>query len=781
MKDYVIVSIPPLTAELLNRKSRKVIAIEYALHAVLSALTPNFERIPGSKEIFVDFSSAPTVLQSAREIAERSEKSIPDVLTGLIAATYRQHVTKETRQGPATPSTGQVDVRGQAQTQFIDQIRTAFSELDSRFVLAEGGTGLGKTRVIATLAVELAVKHRVVITVPTVENLYHHVKEWYAVNQLESAGIGVVLGKGQYFDSDLLAELCTSQDVSINIPQEARDRVMSWVAKGAFPPPEAPSCNLKRACPGIANLIDDLLHIAPEFEPFTELVSLDQLPDACDDDSKTNSYRESIEAAVDARVVYCTHAMLASHMRIMRLNASACSALGTFDALLVDEAHLLEAAVANAATEGISFWALQHALRKGDSRKKTRTAAIAACQKVMDNSAAGPLAEGLYWKSQVVADENWQGLLSELRTLGQTLLELTAPGRGKDTDRSVVNAAQTLRRFSSTSNFPLFLRLSPVRRFPSMSIGARTVVPYFEQFFETQRKVLFTSGTLYLEDDLGVVTAEYFLRNIGLDRAPGVRCLTPVKTPWLHDCVTLHYGKQGSRMCFEPPVSNQEEYRESPELYTADLRKWHQNLAAAIQTISERAAGGTLVLGTAYDDIAAVKGLIGNKLGKRLLVASRGQSMRLQKSEFIHLAKKGKRPIWITLGGAWTGLDLSDPVITPADDTILTDLVIAKLPFNLNQSLSYLVRTTSFTRGGRKYSSKVREKEAAFWFKQGVGRLVRRPGVKDRHLWLLDGRLWSRKGRYKELRGVVSPYWQISEETDREVDSYTHRRHVNSY
>jgi hypothetical protein len=86
------------------------------------------------------------------------------------------------------------------------------------------------------------------------------------------------------------------------------------------------------------------------------------------------------------------------------------------------------------------------------------------------------------------------------------------------------------------------------------------------------------------------------------------------------------------------------------------------------------------------------------------------------------------------------------------------------LPFNLNQSLSYLVRTTSLTLGGRKYSSKVREKEAAFWFKQGVGRFVRRPGVQDRHLWVLDGRLWSRKSRYKELRGVLTPYWRAAVE-----------------
>jgi len=27
--------------------------------------------------------------------------------------------------------------------------------------------------------------------------------------------------------------------------------------------------------------------------------------------------------------------------------------------------------------------------------------------------------------------------------------------------------------------------------------------------------------------------------------------------------------------------------------------------------------------------------------------------------------------------------------------------------------------------------------------KQGLGRLIRRAGVKDRHIWFLDGRLWS--------------------------------------
>jgi ATP-dependent DNA helicase DinG len=764
MGNELLINIPPIPANFFLGKSRNTIAKEFALQALLSELKPVYDPIADTKETFVDFSSVQNVLEFAVKKSADSGKSIAQVISGLIAAAYRQHVPLETPLVPTSTKSATLDIREHAQAIFLNQIRKAFSELDTRFVLAQGGTGLGKTRVLSIISEEISNIYRVVIAVPTVENLYHHLKEWYEVNGRESAAIGVVLGKGQYFDPDLLSELCVSEEEPIKIQPEIRERVLTWVKKGALPPPDAPSNYLQRACPGISHLVDDLLHIAPEFEPYIELFAAGQLSDEEDDVVALDSYRESIKAAAESSVVFCTHAMIASHLRLMLLTDSVCSPLGEFDALLVDEAHLLESAVANAATDSVSFWSLLHALKKGNSRKKIRSSAIKACERVMEVSSSGPLVEGLYWKNQVVSDEKWQGFLNESRYLGQLLIELTAKGRGKDKDKFINATAQTLRRFSNPANAPLFLKLSPVRRFPSFSIGARTVVPYFERFFKDIKKVLFTSGTLYLEDDSGVITAEYFLRNIGLFGKEGVQCLSPVKTPWLIDCVTLHRGKPGSSMFFEPPVSIRDVYQESATLYDFDRYQWFSHLAVAVQKIAARAAGGTLILTTAYDDITSISKIIGNSLHRRLMVASRGVSMRLQKAEFMRMAKEGNRPVWISLGGAWTGLDLSDPSIRPEEDKILTDLVIAKLPFNLNQSMSYLIRTISNMNGGKKFANKNREKEAAFWLKQGVGRLVRRPGVQDRHLWVLDGRLWSRKGRYKELRGVLMPYWQIMEE-----------------
>ena len=62
--------------------------------------------------------------------------------------------------------------------------------------------------------------------------------------------------------------------------------------------------------------------------------------------------------------------------------------------------------------------------------------------------------------------------------------------------------------------------------------------------------------------------------------------------------------------------------------------------------------------------------------------------------------------------------------------------------------------------------------EALLTLKQGLGRLIRRSGVQDRHLWLLDGRVydgqpWSAKSDMKELtaatRRLVRSYRTIKE------------------
>ena len=123
-----------------------------------------------------------------------------------------------------------------------------------------------------------------------------------------------------------------------------------------------------------------------------------------------------------------------------------------------------------------------------------------------------------------------------------------------------------------------------------------------------------------------------------------------------------------------------------------------------------------------------------------------GKSLQRQSSDFISLQLSGKKALWLSVGGAWTGLDVGGhdpmerllglPQIPASQDNLLTDLIIPRLPFGTNNSITHLRRIAMG--GGVPWDIL----DAAFRMLQGLGRLVRRKGLpQNRRIWILDGRL----------------------------------------
>lgn len=52
--------------------------------------------------------------------------------------------------------------------------------------------------------------------------------------------------------------------------------------------------------------------------------------------------------------------------------------------------------------------------------------------------------------------------------------------------------------------------------------------------------------------------------------------------------------------------------------------------------------------------------------------------------------------------------------------------------------------------------------------RQGMGRLVRRPGVRDKHLWILDARLQFAQSQFSFLRNALLDY-RRTERFDRQM------------
>ena len=124
----------------------------------------------------------------------------------------------------------------------------------------------------------------------------------------------------------------------------------------------------------------------------------------------------------------------------------------------------------------------------------------------------------------------------------------------------------------------------------------------------------------------------------------------------------------------------------------------------------------------------------GARLGADLIVQRERHPLADDKAAYLARAAAGGKPMLLGLGAAWTGLDLSAP-IDPATNQTLTDLVIPLAPLGVNRSLTHRYRR-------QKRGVYVEAIAATMLFRQGVGRLVRGPGIPgNRRLHFLDARM----------------------------------------
>jgi CRISPR type IV-associated DEAD/DEAH-box helicase Csf4 len=119
-------------------------------------------------------------------------------------------------------------------------------------------------------------------------------------------------------------------------------------------------------------------------------------------------------------------------------------------------------------------------------------------------------------------------------------------------------------------------------------------------------------------------------------------------------------------------------------------------VADELVKIYDTAAGGCLVLMTSYASVAKVKNFLQqhSHIASHLIFAQQGEVASIDKSKsnsitvdeqrrkFLHLAFQGKKAIWLALGNAWTGINLSggDP---------MKELYGAEIPANEDNVLRF--------------------------------------------------------------------------------------------
>jgi ATP-dependent DNA helicase DinG len=113
--------------------------------------------------------------------------------------------------------------------------------------------------------------------------------------------------------------------------------------------------------------------------------------------------------------------------------------------------------------------------------------------------------------------------------------------------------------------------------------------------------------------------------------------------------------------------------------------------------------------------------------------------------------RAGIRPIWIATGAAWTGLDVTDATAPASEDNAIQSLFILKLPFDQRD----------VSQGGLHFHNVMAK--CLFKLKQGIGRLVRRPGRNNMQVVIFDGRLYSSKHKYYAIRNYLDQNYEKEE------------------
>lgn len=646
---------------------------------------------------------------------------------------------------PPAPATADPFAGRPDQARYHAAIRGAL-EADDAIVLAEGGTGLGKGRVLAALAAwRGGLGETVVVASPSIQVLGQNLAEYRGLAVERKPAVTFLLGAQEFVCATALrAWIVSATD------RETADQAQAWIDAGAGgTTPE--TAIFHAAAPGIGWLLDDLLHAAPEVAGEEVRLAHRDLED--EDDPGGMSYLAMRQRARDdATVLFCTHAALVWDERLKAGGGE--GMLPPYQGLLVDEAHLLAGVAEQAFSTQIAFRTLIGSLHDEPTWRSVRAlsaarhagARLQALMEILQHDEVVRLQGG----EDAITPQLLDHLRPHLAAL-EKALEPLADRKVRTASTRTVEEALSLVRGMLKRELAATVTFSPVRRFPSITAGPRSLRWFFEALWERVARVALVSATLYLPRELADESYGLIKTSLHLP-ADRIRTFSPVIPRWLY-AVALHVPSAEDRGALTPP---QEINFAKTADYLAAMAAWHDALAARLAEIYASAAGGVLVLLPGYEPILELGRRLETDLGPALIVQQRG-GFRAARKRFVEAAREDLRCLWLGTGPAWTGLDLNaaqalDPGITPERDRLLTDLVLPRVPLGTEHSSIHQAR--------RAWMPTAERDRAAFQFRQGIGRLMRREGVRDRRLWVLDGRIWepSQKWLFAPVKAILKAY-----------------------
>ncbi|RMG85325.1 MAG: hypothetical protein D6712_09700 [Chloroflexi bacterium] len=600
--------------------------------------------------------------------------------------------------------------------------------------IIESATGTGKGRVLMAAAIEAwrRTKKPVVVCAPTIQVVSQLCGEYLAIkdNARRDILISALVGKDNFL-SETLVRAWLDEDAT---PAE-RKAVQTWLESGAGQASDK-TRHLHDLMPGLRWLAEDLREVCPD-APISEL-TLSNLSSLNEHDGGYEAYITAREQATGhAHIIVTTHMMTV--LNSMRQNGDI---LPDFATLIVDEAHLLASVAESAFSVNGAIRPILRELRDTQywSSKRKLAAATAAIPRV--KKAAETLSKiGKTLKEDriTITDKSVrERFVLPLKMLldAITPLENDAPKYGK------IEEALTICRLFFNETARIELSLSPSLRYPSLQTGAPSLAKFFERYWHDVNHVILASATCYVPGTAGKLNAGLLTSSLHLRKGyTNIIESKPIMPTWLYSSVKLHVSTRPEHVF---PESQDE----------TELIAWCEAIAKQIGEIACRAQGGILCLLTSYEHIEHIAENLNDP--DTLVIAQNPGGFHRAFSSFKQAWADRRRALWLATGAAWAGMNCSDTSVPAEHDFMLTDLIIPKIPFGVERSLTHIRRQA--------YMPSAERDRALFQFRQGIGRLIRRPGLKARNLWVLDSRIElcskSKTWLYKPFKRMLEMYPQ---------------------
>lgn len=626
--------------------------------------------------------------------------------------------------------------------------------------LIEASTGVGKTAVMVAAANELALSRdaNVVVCAPTINLIKNIADEYHASKGIEKANINIILGCNSFVSETRLLELIEHDDYV-----QFKSTVLDWLGRDG-----EPTERLKTL--GRHYLSQTLLDIIPDFP--VQAVLLNSVRDH--DDVAHAHYMDQFTFELEPCITVCSHAMLAIDVKTRLMKESRLDEVtqirsemhasleqcedpaersliyqehllqisGAADTLelgkipywkylIIDEAHTLEENFANTLSDSVSIWSIirqiQQLAEQGALPKSTLVRAEKAWSKLLNN----------HEYNDTYLNENGAGttLTDSIKDIFSPIMAAKNRGGNEQLSKLKSDASFIIKSITKTYSNLVRVSFSPVKRLPTLTIGNANNERVLTKMWRLATGAACISASLYSKRKDGDSALHYkFILSVPDKR---FKEYTPIIPPWVKSSTTVFapHHNNDSATWLRPP-SQRDKLNEVQTEAAND--KWISDVAKQSLEIIRTAQGGTLILMTSYKAC--------HELAERLvknvpyLIHADGKAtLNHQQNTFEIMAVENKKPVWVAVGSAWTGLDVSGAKynIKSGDDNLMTTLIIPKIPFGTNKTISHDMR-----RRNARYGSLMEVTETFMRLKQGIGRLIRREGLPDnRSIWILDSRL----------------------------------------